>query len=91
MRDGLPSRGRKGKPTTEFAATPRYHVIASRVVSPDRLEIAVRGEFEGNPAAVKRHARLVARSIATRFEVAACCDVTDAAGLLVFTCSEGAA
>ena len=82
MRDGLSSQGRKCKFATELAATlpQRFHVVASRAVSLDRAAVAVQGEFVGTLEAVRRHARTVADSIAARFNVPACCDVTDAHG-----------
>lgn len=60
-----------------------FVVIASRVVSADRLDVVLRGEHEGPLAGAQRHAALLARVVADRFGAPACADVLTADGLPV--------
>ena len=88
MWNGLTPPARESK----FAANAphRFHVVASRVVSPDRLETAAQGDIECSFEAAQRHARIVAESIARRFNTPSCCDLTDQFGHPVFSCTAGA-
>lgn len=87
MTTALPFRSRVRNTARTTATETRLHIVASRILSDDRLEIALRGEFDGNLAAAKRHAAKVAASVAIRFGCAATCDVVTDDNSLVFSVS----
>ena len=89
MTDGLPSGAARNNRGSNLAAQEphQFHVVCSRVASPDRLETAVAGPFDGNLDQAKAHVRVVAESIAKRFGVPAVCDLTDQQGAPVYSYS----
>lgn len=66
------------------AVSAPFVTIASRIVTADRLEIAVRGEFEGTLAEAQRHANRLASAVADRFGASACAEVHTFDGLPVY-------
>lgn len=69
---------------TAVSAPSTFVAIASRVVSVDRLEIALRGEFDGTLDAAKRHARRLANAVADRFGTSACAEIHSHDGVPLF-------
>ena len=72
---------------TAVSAPTRFHVVAAKIVSPDRLTVALRGEFEGTFDAAKRHALAIARTVADRHGCDAIAEVLDIDNALLF-CAE---
>ena len=81
----LPSRMRASNAWRATATDVRLFVVASRIVSQDRLEIALRSEFDGTFENAKQHAIALAAAVSNRFNCAACCDIVDSEGMPLFS------
>ncbi len=81
-----PRRSSRNIAPTAVLAPATFVVIASRIVTADRLEVVLRGEHAGTFDGAKRHAVTLLAATAARFG-RACVDVTDAAGIPVFAVS----
>jgi hypothetical protein len=67
-----------------------FVLIASRIISADRLEILLRGEHVGTLDGVRRHAHALLRATSERTGAACCVDVVDFEGSPVFSCASTA-
>lgn len=84
MTAALPFRSRVRNCDRATAAPAAFSVLASRIVTADRLELMLRGEFCGTLDAAKRHARRLAGAVADRFGSSACAQITSSDGVPLF-------
>ncbi len=80
------ARRHPAQPSAEVAA-PSFFLVASRVVTADRLDVLLRTDHVGDPATVKAAAVALLVATAERCGVPCCVDVVDGRGCPIFFAS----